>query len=234
MSVHVLIPAAGMGRRMGASINKQYLQLAGRPILAHTLTPFEQHPGIDSIVVVSPEAEIPFCREQVVERFDFRKVTAVVPGGEERQDSVRNGLEALGEVDDGDLVLIHDGVRPLIDAALISRLIEALGTLQACLAGVPAKDTVKEVAGGVVVATPERSRLWLAQTPQAFRLGLIREAHRRALREGYRATDDAMLAEWCGHPVHMVMGSYRNIKITTPEDLVVAEAMLAAAEGGEL
>jgi len=212
-------------------MNKQYLRLADRPILAHTLTPFEQHPEIDSIVVISPEEEIPYCREQVIERFAFRKVVALVPGGEERQDSVRNGLESLEDAAEDDLVLIHDGVRPLVDAALISRLVGAAKEYSAALAGVPAKDTVKEVDAGVVVATPERDRLWLAQTPQAFRLGLIREAHRRAVREGFRATDDAMLAEWCGHAVHMTMGSYRNIKITTPEDLVVAEAWLAAAEG---
>jgi len=232
MRVHALIPAAGMGRRMGASINKQYLQLAGRPILAHTLSRFEQHPRIDSIVVISPAEEIEFCRGEVVERYGFAKVAAVVVGGAERQDSVRNGLEALPGMADDDLVLIHDGVRPLLDDGTLERILVAAESFGACLAGVPAKDTVKEVVDGCVVGTPERSRLWLAQTPQAFRLGLIRTAHRRAHAEGFQATDDAALAEWCGQTVRMVAGDYRNIKITTPEDLAVAEALLAFGEGG--
>jgi len=234
MKVHALIPAAGMGRRMGAAINKQYLQLGERPILAHTLSFFEQHPRIDTITVVIPETEIPFCRAEVVERFALRKVSAVVAGGAERQDSVRNGLAVLEGEADNDLVLIHDGVRPLLDQESLERLIENVTRTGACLLGVPAKDTIKEVADGKVVATPERERLWLAQTPQAFRLGLIREAHQRAYTEGVRATDDAMLAEWAGHSVAMVMGSYRNIKITTPEDLIVAEAWLKTDEGSGL
>jgi len=219
-----------MGRRMGASINKQYLQLAGRPILAHTLALFARHPRIDNIVVVIPEAEITYCRDEVIARYAINKVSAVVPGGAERQDSVRRGLAALEAADDDDLVLIHDGVRPLFDAGALEQLVEATVNHGACLVGVPAKDTIKEVDAGMVVGTPSRERLWLAQTPQAFRLGLIREAHQRALQEGFRATDDAMLAEWCGYPVAMVPGTYRNIKITTPEDLLVAEAWLAAAE----
>jgi len=219
---------------MGASINKQYLQFAGRPILAHTLSRFEQHPRIDSIVVVSPAEEVEFCRNEVVERYGFAKVAALVAGGAERQDSVRNGLEALPAADDTGLVLIHDGVRPLLDVGTIERTLAAAAEYGACLAGVPAKDTVKEVVDGRVVGTPDRSRLWLAQTPQAFRLGLIREAHRRAHAEGFRATDDAALAEWSGQEVRMVLGDYRNIKITTPEDLAVAEALLASGErGGE-
>jgi len=230
MNVHALIPAAGMGRRMGASINKQYLQLAGRPILAHTLALFAQHPRIASIVVVTPEAEIPYCRDEVIARYAIDKVKAVVPGGAERQDSVRLGLAALEAADDDDLVLIHDGVRPLFDTDVIAQLIEETLNSGACLVGVPAKDTIKEVSDGKVVGTPDRERLWLAQTPQAFRLGLIREAHQRALQEGFCATDDAMLVEWCGHPVAMVPGNYRNIKITTPEDLLVAEAWLTATE----
>ena len=215
---------------MGAAINKQYLELAGRPILARTLSLFEQHPRIATIVVVSPEEEIPFCREEVVERFGLRKVAAIVPGGAERQDSVRNGLAALDAASAHDIVLIHDGVRPMLDGESLARLLDRAASSGACLLGVPAKDTIKEVVAGRVVATPERERLWLAQTPQAFRLGLIREAHRRAWAEGFRATDDAMLAEWAGHAVEMVRGSYRNIKITTPEDLLVAEAWLGAAE----
>lgn len=211
---------------MGASINKQYLQLAGRPILAHTISRFDKHPRIDNIVVIIPEAEIPFCQAEVIDRFGYRKVSGVVAGGAERQDSVCNGLEAL-EADDDDLVLIHDGVRPLIEDELVEQMIDATLKDGACLAGVPVKDTIKEVEDGQVVATPARERLWQAQTPQAFRFGLIRDAHRRAREEGVAVTDDAMLAERYGYPVKMVMGSYRNIKITTPEDLAMAEAWLA-------
>jgi len=219
-----------MGRRMESSLNKQYLQLAGRPILAHTLALFAQHSRIQGIVVVSPEAEIPYCRDEVIARYAIDKVTAVVAGGVERQDSVRNGLAALADYPDDDLVLIHDGVRPLLDGEAIDALVAETESRGACLVGVPAKDTIKEVEAGLVVGTPNRERLWLAQTPQAFRLGLIREAHQRAQQEGFRATDDAMLVEWCGYPVAMVRGSYRNIKITTPEDLLVAEAWLTAGE----
>ena len=211
---------------MGASMNKQYLQLAGRPILAHTLSRFEHHPRIDNVVVITPAAEIPFCREEVVARYGFAKVSAIVAGGDERQDSVRHGLLALKQHDRDDLVLIHDGVRPLLDDETIDRLIDTVIEKGACLAGVPVKDTVKEVVEGRVVGTPDRSRLWQAQTPQVFRLGAILEAHLRAHDEGFTATDDAMLAEWCGEAVHMVTGSYHNIKITTPEDLQMAEAWL--------
>ncbi len=231
MRVFVLIPAAGLGRRMGAEINKQYLELAGRPILAHTLSLFESHPKVDRILVVSPAEEIPFCREQIVRRYGFAKVHQVVPGGAERQDSVRLGLEAC-DGGENDLVVIHDGVRPFCPSPLIAPLLEAAAGVGASLLGVPVKDTIKEVEEGMVKGSPDRSRLWQAQTPQVFRLGLIREAHRRALEEGFRGTDDASLVERLGLPVAMLEGSYRNIKITTPEDLEMARAFLVDGEGG--
>ncbi|MGE4343194.1 MAG: 2-C-methyl-D-erythritol 4-phosphate cytidylyltransferase [Geoalkalibacter sp.] len=226
MSTTALIPAAGMGRRMGASINKQYLELAGRPILAHTLALFENSPDIDRIIVISPQGEIPFCREQVVSRYGFRKVHDIVAGGAERQDSVRNGLAALPDQSGDDIVLIHDGVRPFMPAALLPEVIATAQQVGGCVVGVPVKDTVKEVSDHRVIGTPVRERLWLAQTPQAFPFSVIRRAHDRALGENFRGTDDASLVERLGLPVAMVQGSYRNIKITTPEDLTLAYAFL--------
>ncbi len=230
MSVTVLIPAAGMGSRMGAAVNKQYLALADRPILAHTLELFDCHPRVEHIHVISPPAEIDYCRREVVERYGFGKIRELVAGGAERQDSVRNGLEACRAAAE-DIVLIHDGVRPFLSASLIDRVIETADRIGACVVGVPVKDTIKEVAGGLIERTPERRRLWQAQTPQAFRFGLIRRAHRLAREAGCLGTDDASLVERLGLPVAMVEGSYRNIKITTPEDLVLARAFLAGSGG---
>lgn len=232
MSVIVLIPAAGMGRRMQASLNKQYLALDERPILAHTLSLFDEHPRVDHIYVISPVDEIAFCRREVVERYGFRKVRGVIAGGSERQDSVRNGLRACKASDD-DIVLIHDGVRPFFPPGLLEVVIDTASRVGGCVVGVPVKDTIKEVEDGMILGTPERGRLWQAQTPQGFRYALIHDAHEQALFEGWRGTDDASLVERLGLPVAMLEGSYRNIKITTPEDLVLARAFLAESGGGE-
>lgn len=233
MSVRVLIPAAGAGRRMEAGTNKQYLELAGRSVLARTLQVFEQHPLIDSITIIVSPAEVSYCKEEIVASGDFRKVTAVVAGGAERQDSVYCGLQECGAVDD-DLILIHDGARPLISSVIIDRVIAKVQRCGACLTAVPVKDTVKIVQDGCVVDTPDRATLWLAQTPQAFRYGLIRSAHDRAAAQGVRVTDDAQLAEWAGHTVQVVQGDYRNLKITTPEDLPIAERLLTEEKGAQL
>lgn len=229
MSVTVLIPAAGMGARMGAAVNKQYLCLANRPILAHTLALFEHHPAIGQIYVISPAEEIDYCRTEVVRRYDFTKVRDIVPGGVERQDSVRNGLLACSAAA-GDMVLIHDGVRPFFPVECMETLMTTAARVGGCVVGVPVKDTIKEVSAGLVEGTPDRRRLWQAQTPQAFPFAVIRDAHERAHRDGYRGTDDASLVERLGQPVAMIEGSYRNIKITTPEDLVLARAFLATSE----
>jgi 2-C-methyl-D-erythritol 4-phosphate cytidylyltransferase len=224
-----LIPAAGMGKRMGASINKQYLQLGGLPIVARTIAVFEQSPLIDGICLVTPADEIPYCREHVVEACGFRKVLAIVAGGKERQHSVMNGLRHLERHTAGeDVVLIHDGVRPFITPALLQASIEVARTGDGALVAVPAKDTVKIVREGLVVETPARETLWQAQTPQSFRFDLIYRAHCRAEQEGFLGTDDASLIERQGGRIRIVTGDYRNIKITTPEDLVLAEAFLAA------
>ncbi|HEY5672344.1 MAG TPA: 2-C-methyl-D-erythritol 4-phosphate cytidylyltransferase [Malonomonas sp.] len=229
MKATVLIPAAGMGRRMGASINKQYLDLAGKPILAHTLALFEQHPLVEHIYPILPPDEIAHCQQQIIDYYGFAKVRRLVPGGAERQDSVRNGLQALKE--DGlaqaeRIVLIHDGARPLFNPQLLAKLLESIIAQGACIVGVPAKDTIKEVDAGLIRGTPERSRLWQAQTPQGFRYRLLAEAFARADADRYLGTDDASLLERCGMPIAMLQGDYRNIKVTTPEDLLVAAAFL--------
>jgi len=221
-----------MGARMGAAVNKQYLTLADRPVLAHTLTLFDHHPAIDHICIVSPEEEIDYCRAEVVERFGFTKVRNLIPGGAERQDSVYNGLSACAAAD-SDIILIHDGVRPFFPSGCIEEVVTAAERTGACVVGVPVKDTIKEVEEGLIRSTPDRRRLWQAQTPQAFVFGLIRDAHERARREGFRGTDDASLVERIGHPVAMIEGSYRNIKITTPEDLILAEAFIKLQIEGE-
>lgn len=231
MNVRVLIPAAGAGRRMGAGTNKQYMELADRPILARTVEAFEQHPLIDSIIIIVPPAEIPYCKEEIVARGNFCKVTAVVAGGAERQDSVYCGLLACG-ADDDDLILIHDGARPLVSREIIDRVIESAQQHGACLAAVPVKDTIKVVQDCSVTVTPDRATLWQAQTPQGFRYNLIRAAHDQAARLGLQGTDDAQLAELAGYKVRVVQGDYRNLKITTPDDLSVAERLLAGEKTG--
>ncbi len=221
----VIVPAAGMGRRMGASINKQYLLLAGKPILAHTLEIFQQAEFIDEIYPVVPGEEIEYCRTNVVERYGMDKVRRIIAGGAERQNSVLNALRAIpAEADD--IILIHDGVRPFVPLAAVRRSLELACEYDGALVAVPVKDTVKVVRDAFSVDTPPRETLWLAQTPQTFRYGVIRAAHELAAAEGFTATDDAALLERHGMNVHIVIGDYRNIKITTPEDLVLAEAIL--------
>jgi len=226
-----LIPAAGMGKRMGASINKQYLQLAGMPIVARTIAVFEQSPLIDAIYLVIPADEIPYCRKHVVEPYGFKKIAAIVPGGMERQDSVLNGLKAMQEfVSADDIVLIHDGVRPLITENMLRESITTARLHDGAVMAVPVKDTIKTVQDGIIRDTLRRERLWHAQTPQAFRFGTIYTAHQRAKAAGFSATDDAALIEHSGGEVHIIPGDYNNIKITTPEDLILAEAFLSAME----
>ena len=229
MKAAVLIPAAGMGRRMGAAVSKQYLELAGKPILVHTLERFDRHPLVEHICLIVPPEDISYCQQQIVEAHAFDKVRRIVAGGKERQDSVRNGLKTLAE-DGYDQaqrpVLIHDGARPLFSTALLPALLELIREKGAAIVGVPVKDTIKEVAAGRITGSPQRTRLWQAQTPQGFQYRLLRESFAQADRENFVATDDASLLEHFGGTVHILEGDYRNIKVTTPEDLVVATALL--------
>lgn len=220
-----IIPAAGMGKRMGAGVNKQYLLLAGKPILAHTLELFQNVRFIDEIYPVVPAEEIDFCRENIVNKFALSKVRKIIAGGAERQNSVLNALRSL-DCTDMDIIVIHDGVRPFVPLQAVEHSIEMAIIHDGAIVAIPAKDTVKIVKGPFVTATPPRESVWLAQTPQTFRYGIIRSAHELADNEGITGTDDASLLERLGKKVHITIGDYKNIKITTPDDLVYAEAFI--------
>lgn len=236
MKTVALVPAAGMGKRMGASMNKQYLLLDGKPILAHTLQLFQDAGFVDEIYPLVPAGEIEYCRTEIVTAYGLSKVKEIVAGGAERQHSVLNGLRVLDDCNSDDIVIIHDGVRPFVPPAVLQRSVEMALEHDSALVAVPVKDTVKVVRDGFAVDTPSRESLWLAQTPQTFRYGVIRSAHELAAAEGFLGTDDASLLERLGDAVHIVIGDYRNIKITTPEDMLLAEAFIRAAKSakGEL
>jgi len=218
---------------MGRELSKQYLALGGMPLLVHTLNVFERCPLVDALLVVVPPPDVEAVRTEMLPRWSLKKLAGIVPGGKERQDSVRAGIEALER--ETELVVIHDAVRPFITVELIENCIRAAAEEGAATVGVPVKDTVKEVgADGRVMRTCDRNLLWLTQTPQAFRRDIIENAHRAAVRDGYRGTDDTSLVERLGIAVRMIRGDYGNIKITTPEDLVIAEALLARQPRGLL
>ncbi|NPV74173.1 MAG: 2-C-methyl-D-erythritol 4-phosphate cytidylyltransferase [Pelotomaculum sp.] len=228
--VAAVVAAAGRGSRMGTETRKQYLSLAGLPVVGHVLRAMEASSAVKSVVTVVAPGEENYFRLTVVERLGIRKVAAIVPGGEERQDSVYNGLLALAP--DTGIVVVHDGARPLLSPGDINAVVQAAAAYGAATLAVPVKDTVK-MAGrdGFVLRTLPREHLWLVQTPQAFRYDIIMNAHRQARQKKYAATDDAGLVELLGRPVKIVAGSYENIKITTPEDLTVAEAVIKARQG---
>ncbi|MCM3146130.1 MULTISPECIES: 2-C-methyl-D-erythritol 4-phosphate cytidylyltransferase [Brevibacillus] len=227
MSTGVVIVAAGSGKRMGGQRNKLWLPLAGEPILAHTVRLFATHPDIDEVVLVVSEAD----HAEVMAWISAEKLAVVVTlGGAERQDSVRNGLASLSA--NCDYVLVHDAARPFVTRKQISDMIKQVQQDQATIMAVPVKDTIKVVgANGLVESTPARESLWAIQTPQAFRMSLLREAHQAAEAAGKLGTDDAMLVEWLGHPVSIMQGSYENIKITTPDDLWFGEEILRKRKG---
>lgn len=215
--VTALIPCAGQGKRMGGRVSKQFLRINDRPLLAYTLDPFQKHPLIDDIILVTREEDIPFCWEEIVQKEGFSKVSQVVAGGQERQDSVYQGLLALDK--ETDWVVIHDGARPMISWKTINAVLEAAVEKGAAIVGVPAKDTIKLVNPDLTVQdTPPRELLWHIQTPQVFRKTLILKAYQEAIAHGWQGTDDASLVEKLGVPVYVVQGEYTNIKITTPED----------------
>ena len=219
LSVGAVIVAAGRSSRMGG-VDKTFAPLLGAPLIAHTLDRFEASPLIGEIALVLAGESVARGRELVLSR-GYRKVTQVCAGGERRQDSVRQGLERLSSCD---LVMIHDGARPCVDAGTLERGIRAAAEHGAAVAGMPVKDTIKRVSPGLLIEeTPERARLWVAQTPQVFRHDLLLEAHRLCQTD---VTDDAAMVEAIGHPVRMFEGTYENIKVTTAADLVVAEAFL--------
>jgi len=226
MKAAAIITAAGSGERMGGSIKKPYILLQGIPLLARTLQVFAQAPDIAELIVTVGPGQEDFCRQQVITGCAIAKPVTVVAGGQRRQDSVRNGLAAVSE--SVDMIMIHDGARPFVTVPMIGDALEETRHKRATTMAVPVKDTVTIVAKdtAVIQQTLERDCLYLIQTPQTFERELICEAHRRACAEGFAGTDDASLVERLGVPVTVIMGSYDNIKITTQEDLLFAEAIL--------
>jgi 2-C-methyl-D-erythritol 4-phosphate cytidylyltransferase len=220
-----IIPSAGMGLRMG-SMKKNYMQLAGKPVLAHTLAAFEASPFIDTVIVVAAPEDVRFCTDEIIKPFGIKKVGDVIPGGEERQDSVANALKVLKD-GPAKLIVVHDGARPLVTSGTIEDTLKAAAAAGAAIAAVKPKDTIKEAgADGSVMRTVPRETLRLVQTPQAFLASLLFQAFDKAAKEGYTATDESSLVERLGVRVRIVEGSYENIKITTPEDLLLAEGIL--------
>lgn len=219
-----VIVAAGKGKRMGTEISKQFLPLGGKEILAHTVQKFEKATNIRDIILVTGVDSLQDVQEMAQE-YGWEKIVSIVAGGKERQDSVWNGLQQVAV--DTEIILIHDGVRPFVTEDILNGSIETALEMGGCVAGVPAKDTIKVCDGeNIAIATPDRSALWQIQTPQTFRKERIVKAYEQAKEDGFVGTDDASFAEHCGYPVKVIMGSYRNIKITTKEDLIIGEAFL--------
>lgn len=224
-----IVLAAGQGKRMQSKVQKQYLLIQDKPVLYYALKTFEES-SVKQVILVVGQGEKDYCREQIVEAYGFGKVKAIVEGGRERYHSVYAGLKAIAA--DIDYVLIHDGARPFLTQAMIARSLEVVQVHDACVVGMPVKDTIKIAdRDGFAKETPPRSQVWMIQTPQVFRCDLIREAYTKLMeqedsfqQQGIVITDDAMVVELLGNcPVKLVEGSYQNIKITTPEDLEIAE-----------
>ena len=220
-----IVVAAGKGTRMKMDIDKQFLLLRDKPILVYALEAISNSKYIEEIVLVTGPDSVDYCKEQIVKKYGLNKVTKIIQGGEQRQDSVYHGLCALGQ--DTDIVVIHDGVRPFVSPADVDRTIEEARKQKACVLGVKSKDTIKICdENGFILDTPARDQVWNIQTPQVFYFELIQKAHEKARQRNFVGTDDAMLVERMGGKVKVVEGSYDNIKITTKEDLLVAESIL--------
>jgi 2-C-methyl-D-erythritol 4-phosphate cytidylyltransferase len=226
-----VVLSAGVGKRMGSDVPKQYLPINKKPVIYYSLKAFEESP-VSEIVLVTGKDDVDYCRKEIVEKYRLQKVAAIVPGGRERYDSVYEGLKAVRHAD---YVLIHDGARPMITSDIIARSMETVQLENACVAGMPVKDTIKRVdEKGYTAETPDRRFLWQMQTPQTFSYPLILEAYEKLQQQLNETpeslptiTDDAMVAEHFLHAkVKMIEGSYENIKITTQEDLLCAELFL--------
>jgi len=220
-----VIVSAGKGHRFAGEKKKQFLLLAGKPILCHTLDKFETCPSIDFIQLVVGQEDMDYTLKEIVEAYRYRKISKIVPGGKVRQESVKNGIESLPR--ETEIVVIHDGVRPFVTHKMIEETIQAATEFKAAIVAMPVIETIK-MAGPdrIVLNTLDRESLWQVQTPQAFQADVIRRAFRKAAEEGFIATDDASLVERIGIKVYILPGSYNNIKITTPEDLILANLFL--------
>lgn len=222
--ISAVIPAAGQGQRMQAGINKQFLTLRGKPILAYTLDAFEKHPLINEIVLVISAKEFDLCKKEILLKRHYTKVKCV-EGGASRQESVFSGLQGCSPKTD--YVLIHDGARPIISQNMITKCVTETQKYQATVVGVPVKNTIKVIKDdGYIDHTPDRSTLYQIQTPQCFEYALIMQAHKQALANHFTGSDDASLVERIHKPVKIVRGQYSNLKITTPEDLILAESII--------
>ena len=233
MKTVAIIPAGGMGKRLKSRVAKQYLELNQLPILVNTLQVFQKAKTIDEVILVLPSGDMVSARKVLIDQYGLNKVTKIVAGGKERQDSVRNGLAAVNNK--CDLILVHDAVRPFVTEKMIREVVAAAKVAGAASVGVKAKDTIKETGkDNVVTITIPRNNLWITQTPQAFKLQTLKKAYKKAYDEKFYGTDDASLVERMGIKVKMVAGSYDNIKITTPEDLEMARALIRNKSGGKM
>ncbi len=217
-----IVLAAGQGKRMGTTIQKQYLEIKGKPVLYYSLKVLEDSAIIDDVILVVGENQEEYCEKEIVSKYGFYKVRKIVQGGAERYHSVWNGLQ---EIEDG-YVFIHDGARPFVNEDILQRVYQEVLSHKACVVGVPVKDTIKIAdADGYANMTPERSLLWQIQTPQVFQTFLIKKAYKKLMKsDNVNVTDDAMVVEqMLDEKVKLVFGAYENIKITTPEDLKIAE-----------
>jgi 2-C-methyl-D-erythritol 4-phosphate cytidylyltransferase len=219
-----VIVAAGKGTRIGGNISKQFIEICEKPVLYYTLNAFSKSELISEIYLVLSKEHIDYCKENIIDRYKFNKKIVIVEGGAERQQSVYNGLKAIGQCD---VVLIHDGARPFVSDEIIREGIDKAKQYGACACGVTPKDTIKiKDSLGYSIDTPERNTLYAVQTPQCFNYKTIVECHEKIKEMGVSVTDDTMVVERFGHKVFLFAGDYKNIKITTPEDIILAEGML--------
>ncbi len=229
MKTTAIIVAAGKSERLPGAVPKQFQPVAGRPVVAHTLRKFDLCPEISDVVLVVAQEHLLYASEAVVDRFDIKKVTGVVEGGKSRFESVYKGLMEVHE--SSDIVLVHDGVRPMVSPELISNGIAVCAESDAVMTAIPVSDTVKRVESDYIIATLDRNRLYLAQTPQIFRYPLLIDAYSKAIRGNRSYTDDASVMEAAGYKVKILMGDECNIKITTPRDLDLMRYLLTIERG---
>jgi 2-C-methyl-D-erythritol 4-phosphate cytidylyltransferase len=230
MRTLAIVLAGGAGKRMGSSTNKQFLLLDNRPIIVHTLQIFQECRAIDGIYLVVNHKDLPIIQEEILEAYHFSKILKLVIGGRLRQDSVRNGLEAIDEA--CDIVTIHDAARPFVSPAFVEKSICLMEMFDAIIPAIPARDTIKAISKeGFVLKTLERETLWHIQTPQTFKYDLITKAYREGMAKKLFGYDDSTFIEHLGKKVKVVEGSPYNIKITTPEDLIIAKGILSQLKG---
>lgn len=214
----VIIVCSGIGKRMNSNVPKQFIKINDKPIVCYTIDKFENCNYIDEIIIVTNKEYIDYFKNSIINDYNYKKISAVIEGGKERLNSVYNGINYI-EYNEDSIVLIHDGVRPFIDEKDIINIIEETKIYNACILGVKVKDTVKICKDGFIQTTPNRENIWLAQTPQAFKYNIIKEAYEYAFNNNLFVTDDASVVENFGFKVKIIEGNYSNIKITTKEDL---------------